>query len=315
MENKSHALMAGLFTLVLLIAGVLISLWLNRDRVERVPYEMATKLSVPGLNPQAAVRYRGLDVGKVDEIIFDPKVPGQILVHFSVKPNTPITRSTYGVLGYQGVTGIAYVQLDDDGSKPEKLHSTKNNLARIEMRPSLFDTIQSKGLVILEQTQELAKRVNILMADENQAKMLAAFDRVSKASDAVTRAADAFETIPKKLDPTLDKLPALTKQAQQALASVSILTGSLNSFAVQLQSPDGPVARIAASAQQIGAVAGSVEHDALPRINTLTTEARTAIRALNSTVDTFNRHPQSILFGNPGTAPGPGEAGFSAPAP
>ena len=46
---------------------MLIGLWLNRDRVERVPYEIATKLSIPGLNPQAAVRYRGLDVGKVDE--------------------------------------------------------------------------------------------------------------------------------------------------------------------------------------------------------------------------------------------------------
>lgn len=315
MENKSHALMAGLFTLVLLIAGILISLWLNRDRVERVPYEMVTKLSVPGLNPQAAVRYRGLDVGKVDEITFDPQVPGQILVHFSVKPDTPITHSTYGVLGYQGVTGIAYVQLDDDGSKPQKLPSSKDIIARIEMRPSLFDTIQSKGQVILEQTQELTKRFNVLLAPENQDRMLNAFDRVSSAADAV-------KTIPAKLDPALEKLPTLVAQAQQSLVAlailskdVSALTGNLNAFATQLQSPQGPVARIAASAQQLGAVAGSVEHDALPRINTLTTEARTSIRGLNMTIDNFNRQPQSILFGASGAAPGPGEPGFIAPRP
>ncbi|MFT5963185.1 MAG: phospholipid/cholesterol/gamma-HCH transport system substrate-binding protein, partial [Burkholderiaceae bacterium] len=45
MENKSHALMAGLFTLALLVAGILLAMWFNRDRVARVPYEMATKLS------------------------------------------------------------------------------------------------------------------------------------------------------------------------------------------------------------------------------------------------------------------------------
>ncbi|HWV63003.1 MAG TPA: MlaD family protein, partial [Oxalicibacterium sp.] len=114
MENKAHALMAGIFTIALLIAAVLIALWFNRDREERVPYEIATTLSVPGLTPQAAVRYRGLDVGRVDEVLFDPKVPGQILIRFSVAKNTPITHSTFATLSYQGVTGLAYVQLDDD---------------------------------------------------------------------------------------------------------------------------------------------------------------------------------------------------------
>ena len=47
MENKSHAVTAGIFTLVLLTAAILISIWLNRDRVQWVPYQIATKLSIP----------------------------------------------------------------------------------------------------------------------------------------------------------------------------------------------------------------------------------------------------------------------------
>jgi hypothetical protein len=76
MENRSHALTTGFFTITLLIAAILFGLWFNRDRVERVPYQIATALSVPGLNPQAPVRYRGLDVGKVGGIAFDPQVAG-----------------------------------------------------------------------------------------------------------------------------------------------------------------------------------------------------------------------------------------------
>lgn len=310
MENKSHALMAGIFTLVLLVAGILLAMWFNRDRVVRVPYEMATKLSVPGLNPQADVRYRGLDVGKVDEIIFDPNVPGQILVHISVKPDTPMTQSTYGVLGYQGVTGIAYVQLDDDGSKPVKLASSKDKLARIEMRPSLFDNLQTRGLAILKQTEALTLRLNNLMTPDNQAVMLGAFSDIS-------RAAIAIESIPQKLEPTLSRLPALTTQASQTLASVNTLSidagklaSNLNGMTTLLQAPDGTLDRLALTVDQLGSVASRIELEILP----LGSDARSTLRAVNRTLDTFNSRPQSILFGAAPGAPGPGEAGFVVPA-
>ncbi len=310
MENKSHALIAGIFTLVLLTAGILLAMWFNRDRVERVPYEMATKLSVPGLSPQADVRYRGLDVGKVDEIIFDPAVPGQILVRISVKPDTPMTHSTYGVLGYQGVTGIAYVQLDDDGSLPSKLTSSKKQIARIEMRPSLLDNLQNRGLAILKQTEELTLRFNRLMTPENQTLMLGAFNNVSKA-------ATAIETIPGQLAPTLSKLPALTAQADRTLNSVtalardaSALSKNVNTLATRLQAPEGTVDRLGSAADQLGSAAVKVDLAVAP----LASDARSTLHTFNRTLDTFNTRPQSILFGTGVLPPGPGEPGFVAPA-
>ncbi|HEY5801389.1 MAG TPA: MlaD family protein [Burkholderiaceae bacterium] len=312
MENKSHALMAGLFTLVLLIAAVILGLWFNRDRVDWVPYEIATKLSVPGLNPQASVRYRGLDVGRVDDITFDPKVPGQILIRIRVKPDTPVTQSTYAMLGYQGVTGIAYIQLDDEGERPARVVSTKKQVARIEMRPSLLDTLQTKGLAILEQTEALTKRFNVLLDPANQKTVLDAFDNVSKAAVAV-------EKIPASLQPTLDRLPALAKQADQTLAEITqlskdarALSQNLNRAAETLQRPDGAIARFSTAAEQVGAVADRIEVDILP----LASDARTTLRTLNRTVENLEKRPNSLLFGNGKAQPGPGEPGFTgAPAP
>lgn len=310
MENKAHALIAGLFTLLMLAAAILIGMWLNRDRVEWVPYQIATKLSVPGLNPQAAVRYRGLDVGKVDDITFDPLEVGQILVHLSIRPDTPITQSTFATLGYQGVTGIAYVQLDDDGSRPVRVPSSEENVARIEMRPSLFDQVQTRGLAILQQTEEVAKRVNDLLKPDNQKKMFDAFDNVSKA-------ATALETIPRQLEPTLQKLPAVTAQAQQTLQSLNglatdarALTNNLNTMTTSLQGPNGALANFNSAAAQVRAVAERLEHETLPVIN----DARTSIRAFNRTLDSWRERPQSVLFGGPDMTPGPGEPGFAEPA-
>ena len=308
MENKAHALIAGVFTLVMVIAAVLIALWFGRDRVERIPYEMATKLSVPGLNPQAAVRYRGLDVGTVDHISFDPKVPGQILVHMNILPNTPITKSTYGMLGYQGVTGIAYVQLDDDGSNPSILPSSKAHTARIEMRPSLLDQLQDRGLAILVQTDELAKKLNTLLAPENQKAMLGAFDSVS-------RAATEIENIPRQLKPTLERLPALTNTTQQTLVSVNKLaqdatklSANLGRMTDSLQAPNGAVERMSKAADQIGSVASQIELEVQP----LSKDIRGAVRSINRTSESFNERPQGVLFGGNAARPGPGEAGFSA---
>jgi phospholipid/cholesterol/gamma-HCH transport system substrate-binding protein len=303
MENKAHALMAGLFIIALLIAAVFIGVWLNRDQVEWVPYQIATKLSIPGLNPQAAVRYRGFDVGKVDEISFDPNTVGQILVHISVRPDTPITQSTFATLGYQGVTGIAYVQLDDDGSRPVKLHSSRQQIARIEMRPSLFDQLQSRGLAILQQTEEVAKHINHLLEPGNQKAILAAFDNVSKA-------ATEIETFPRQLQPTLARLPALTAQVQQALGSLNTLSKDVSALTTGLQAPNGPLTSITNTAERLGSVADRLEHDTLPLAN----DARSSIRAFNRTLDNFSERPQSVLFGSPRTAPGPGEPGFAAPS-
>ncbi|KRB87852.1 MlaD family protein [Noviherbaspirillum sp. Root189] len=309
MENKSHALIAGVFTLALLAAAILIGIWFNRDQVQWVPYQIATKLSIPGLNPQADVRYRGLDVGKVNEINFDPNVPGQILVQISVKPDTPITQSTFATLGYQGVTGIAYVQLDDDGSRPVRVPSSPAQIARIEMRPSLFDQLQNRGLAILEQTEEVAKRINTMLDPANQKAILGAFDNVSKA-------ATALETIPRNLQPTLDRLPAVTAQAQRTLATLDSLskdagnlTRSLNGLTTGLQGPNGAIERITNSVEQVGAVANKIEYETLPLAN----DARSSLRALNRTLDNLSERPQSVLFGSPTVAPGPGEQGFSAP--
>ena len=78
MENRSHALVAGIFTVLLSIAIIAAAMWLNRDTQERVPYVLTTSGTVAGLNPQAAVRYRGMEVGKVEAIEFDREMPGRI---------------------------------------------------------------------------------------------------------------------------------------------------------------------------------------------------------------------------------------------
>ena len=310
MENRSHALMTGFFTITLLIAAVLFGLWFNRDRTERVPYQIATTQSVPGLNQQAPVRYRGLEVGKVNGIAFDPKQAGQILVNLNINADAPITRTTFATLGYQGVTGIAFIQLDDDQVGSPHLATNADNPSRIPLRPGLFDLLEKRGKEILSQTQDVTAKLNALLSPANQKVMLGAFSDVSET-------AQRYRDLSDQLSPTAAKLPALADQAQATLNSFSALAADANRLTKNLQAPGGPIERASNTVDRVGlsleAVTSGVELDALPHVIALTDETRSSMRALKSTMNKINDRPQSIIFGAPGTPPGPGEAGFTAP--
>lgn len=317
MENRSHALMTGIFTLALLVAAILAGLWFNRDNTERVPYDIATVQSIPGLNPQAAVRYRGLEVGKVDEIVFDKTRTGQILIKMSIDTNAPVTKTTYASLGYQGVTGIAFIQLDDEKVGSPLLASDPSNPARIPLRPGFLDQLEKRGMVILEKAEEMTTRMNEMVSPANQKVILGAFEKVGKAGE-------AMEAIPKQLQPTLDRMPQLVSKAEQSMASFNELSGSANKMArnydqlaTTLQAQDGPIMRLNTTVDRVGssleAVTSELEMQTLPHLVLMTDEARTSLRAVRRTADMFSDRPQSLLFGAKNATPGPGEPGFAPP--
>src|ERR1019366_2828890 len=155
MENRAHALAAGLFTLVLGAALAAVALWFSKEDLKLVPYAMITSSSVTGLKVEAPVRYRGVDVGKVDDIAIDTANGGRVRIRIGVKEGTPITKSTYAQLGYQGITGLAYVLLGDDGKSQEPLQSSSAEVTIIRMNPSLMDNGESLFGSIVEITDKV----------------------------------------------------------------------------------------------------------------------------------------------------------------
>ena len=100
------------------------------------------------------MRFKGVNVGKVTAIGFDPLSPDNVLIQIEIDEQAPITQSTFGTLGFQGVTGLAFVQLDDAGESTVALLPGAASPAHIPMRGTLdqlasgVDTLSATGQAV-----------------------------------------------------------------------------------------------------------------------------------------------------------------------
>jgi phospholipid/cholesterol/gamma-HCH transport system substrate-binding protein len=291
-ENRAYALAAGLFTVLLAAALIAAGLWFRRDDIRFVQYVVTTTTSVSGLRPEAPVRYRGVDVGRVESIRIEPGVSGRIHIRIGVQEETPITRSTYAQLGYQGVTGLAYVSLNDDGTSSELLKAGAGEPPRIELRPSIFDS----SMDLVAAVRDLSGRMNGLLNDENLRLVTRALAGIDQASRQTAQLAE-------QLQPGAREVPALMADARGALADVGKLARKLEERSAALD-------RMAASLDEVGVAARSFNEETLPRFNALVEQLQRDTRALDRVLNTLGDNPQSFVFGAQRGKPGPGETGF-----
>jgi len=315
MENKAHALAAGAFVLVVAALLVAMAWWLSRDGGVRVNYELSSRESVSGLNLQAAVRFKGVPVGKVTAINFDPKVPGNVLVRIAVDTTAPVTQATFATLGYQGVTGIAHVQLEDGPGPKTPLVSVDGEIPRIPVRPGLMGRITDQGTQVLVQVEEATRRINKLLSPENQQLLMAVVGNAGDAARGYRQLADDLRTL-LQAPPGVAKVtvPEVLNSTRGTLQSLQSTSGEARQTLQRLNEPGGAVDKLAQGVDALAQSASTLNATTLPRLNRMSEDATRAARQLGRAAGNLSENPQSLLYGNGPVAPGPGEPGFVAPA-
>jgi phospholipid/cholesterol/gamma-HCH transport system substrate-binding protein len=270
-----------------------------------VPYVIVSKVGVGGLNREAVVRYRGVEVGQVERIRFDPDDRRQILIDISVAPETHITTRTFGRLGFQGVTGLAFVELADDREEGTPLSTSRLEPGRIEMRPSALQEFGDAGQALLVRVNEIAQRLSFLLNEENQVRM-------ANSLASIERMTARFVSFQDKLIPTLDSLPRLTGRAEEVLVDGKTLVTEMREVSLQMQTQLKVFDRVGVSADQMGTAATDFYGTTLPGLNRLAEKLSRTAESLDRVLEAQSRDPQSLIFGTAPPEPGPGETGFSA---
>jgi len=305
MENRAHALAAGVFAVLLTIAAVAAVWWFGGSRQATSDYLVVTQQNVSGLNVQGAVRYRGIRVGRITSIRLDPENVRNILIRISIERDVPVTRGTTAKLGYQGLTGIAHVLLEDSGRDPAPVSADKG-LPRIPMQASLLQELSETGGSTLRQANALLTNLNDLFGPENKARIGRTLVNLEQGSAALTATLAEARAI--LADPRLKRLGPAIAKVETAAGSVQDTLDEARQLLPKLAAVSGKVERLLGEAGD-GDVAG-----AGAGLRELSRELTLASRQLAHALQLFEDEPQRLLFGGAPAAPGPGEPGFVPPS-
>ena len=311
MENRSHALIAGIFTLLLGLAAAVSIWWFGGKREATHDFIVVTRQNVTGLSVQGQVRYRGMKVGKVQSIELDPKDVRNILIRIDVSDSVPITRGTTAKIGYQGVTGIAHIQLEESGRDNTPLSTPLSGVGaeppRIAMQQSLLEELSEVGGEVLHKARDVLASVNQVLNAENRQHIAKTLNNLEKTT---RMSGETLERLNSLLSPqNLRVLNSTFARAEQTV-------GQATPFFAEAR---GLVARLQAASDKFEAALGDPATGGAgalaPRLNELSLDLTSTSRQLNRVLQVLETSPQSLVFGTPPHLAGPGEPGFSPPLP
>ena len=313
MENKAHAIAAGAFVLVVSALLAVLAVWLMRDNTQRDMYEMSTHEIISGLQPQAAVNFRGVPVGKVEFIGFDSKIKGNVLVRVSIDRAAPVTQSVFATVASQGVTGLGFIQLDDTGESKERLVANDSSPPRIPLKTGGLDKLLKQSEVIFKQVEQASTQLNKLLSDDNQKVITGAVAQMGDAASSVGKLSTNMNSmLDAQLGPDKVNIPKLVKNMDATLVSVKTATDEVVTTAKRLNEKGGPLDKLAEGGSALASGAEAFSAGTLPKLGEVADDTARAMRQLRRTVSAVDDNPQSLIFGNGPPMPGPGEPGFSA---
>ena len=114
MVSKTQKFRLGIF--IVFISALMIIFFImvagNKLMEKRDNYRIVYKeISVSGLQVGGAVKYHGISIGRVDEILIDKEDIRNVIVKISVKAGTPIKVDVKASLTPVGITGLLQVEL------------------------------------------------------------------------------------------------------------------------------------------------------------------------------------------------------------
>ncbi|MDD1608530.1 MAG: MlaD family protein [Methylococcaceae bacterium] len=308
MGKNKHALITGLFLIIFVAAVTSIIYWIGHFERERNVYVISTREAVAGLNPESTVFYRGIAVGKVLNIKFDPNDSGIILVPIEVDKNILFTKGVYATLRLKGVTGLTQIQLADTGKIIERLPANSRNKAhRIPLVPSMTDKLLDSGEQILAKADHLMVRLNAVLNDEN-------VENIGDILGNLKNLSNKLIDLNKSLDKVLIGIPELNHDAQATLKHINNLTLELQTLSKELRVLSNKTGHFADKASNFADAGKDISEilvqKTLPKMNILLTDLQATSRQVRNTASLLERNPQSLLLGTKLSEPAPGEPDY-----
>lgn len=308
MDTKVNFAVVGVFVLVLgtaLIGGVL---WLTSAKYYGQSHDTFlcfVQESVAGLNPNAPVKYRGVDVGFVRRISLNPANVEEVQLTLAILRGTPVKEDTIAVLQTQGLTGIAYVELTA-GRKDSPLLQARpgENYPVIRSGPSLMTRLDTAVTTLLANLTRATDTFNTLLNADNRRAVSATLADLETLSRTLAARAPAIDASLAATARTMDNAARFTAELPGLVKRVERSADSFDRMAEAVQQAG------ANATQTLDATRSDLQRftvESLPEVRELVADLRNLTGALTRFGDELDRDPSVLFWGRPPAKRGPGE--------
>ena len=304
----NYALVGG-FVLVLGTGLMGVVLWLASGGAFQKKYDLYLAIEVEpvaGLNLNAPVKYNGVDVGKVRTIQLDPVNPEHVRLVFAIERGTPINQDTLAVLKTQGLTGIAYVELEGGGRDSAPLRaSVPDQYPEIRTKPSLSARLENVLTSVLAKLDQTSNNLNAVLSDDNRAAFTQALADIAAVSHTLAARKTTLDAGIASAAHTFENSARVTAQLGPVIEQIS-----RSAEAVQRMGNEAALASNSAgkTVDSVGTDVKRLTAEALPELQRLMAELSALSNSLRRLSDQTERNRTSLLFGRSAVPEGPGES-------
>jgi len=300
MDRDANYVAVGAFVLLVIAMAVSFVFWYTdqQDKRSYQRYEIYFQGTVSGLTAGSPVRYLGVDVGKVVRMTLDPQQRKQVLVIADIDSTAPIDGRTLASLSLQGVTGLLFIDLQQD-----KKVTSSGSLAQgqqypiIRSVPSNFDVLLSSLPALATHAIELVDHFNQVFSDDNVRAIRATLENVRLAS----------ERLPPALRGVQDLVVDMRRASQEVEMAAADVHGIARTTAPDIEAALSNVRRVtqslAAASDHLDRFVADNEpglsrftNQSLPQIEQLLRESRAAARDFRDLSRSLKQNPSQLLY-------------------
>lgn len=231
----------GIFLVAGLALSILSVVYLAGSRLSRKSLPLVCAVrgeSVSGLSKGGKVLLRGIEIGSIVSLSFDPADPQRILVGIEIDPQAPVYEDATATLEIFGITGLKYLELVPGTPDSGKVAAG----TVIPIRPSLMtgllttlDTVARTSSRVLENLDHLTRRetqgrIDSILLDLSRSSRsfaeMAEGLRDARLDSQATRVAHEVEGMVRRIDSTVaaGRPDVAIRRVDSAAASLSSVT-------------------------------------------------------------------------------------------
>ncbi|TDA69266.1 MCE family protein [Sulfuricurvum sp. IAE1] len=322
MESRYNYTFTGLFVVVFAMGLIAFAFWLGKygqDEHDYRRFHVYITESVSGLAPEAAVKYNGVDVGKVESIRINPRNNEEVELILKIKKETPIKTDSYAVLKFYGITGLAFIEITGGSNNAPLLMENGQRASVIPSRPSLITRLDESLSNVANKLSQTLDRADRLFDDRNIENVRQSLEHLRSLSAQI----DGYQ---KEIKTILERSAALESNASEALGSMKNAAGSVKQTSDNLNTlvqtkmtatldslhktsirSDALIHKLETSLDRGDYDLKSIASPTAAELSELISQTKTLTQEMETTIRELRESPSDLLFKKTPHKPGPGE--------